>query len=560
MTNLGVKMTNKELNVVLAQINPIVGDLQYNTNKIYGIIENHQNADIIIFPEMALPGYPLMDHIHDPLIQQQNKDAIEKIKKLKSRASIILGTFTESSVIKEKAHPFYNSALLIQDEEVKDIIHKRLLPDYDIFNERRYFAFGNDFNTSNINGIETGILICEDLWDENYDIKVAKNLVENGAELLICINASPYHIGKFEIRRSLVSSKAKQFSIPIIYLNMVGGLDEIVYDGQSFICDRKGNVVTLMNAFEEDIFECQISIENSNSAKSINYEPNWRENVINALKLNLRDYFNKSQIFNGIVLGLSGGIDSAFTAYICAQAIGAEKVNAIMMPTRFTSQESLDLAKKLCETIEINYRIHHIDSLFENYRINITDNLGPVKFDIADENLQARIRATLLMYYSNKYNWLLVSTGNKSEIGVGYCTLYGDTDGGKNVPGDLFKSQIYELVNWINKDNEIVPYGIISRPPTAELRENQKDSDSIPPYEILDQILEEIIQNGIGSKMEHLLEKKVDLNSINKVKRLYLNSEYKRRQLVQTIKVSESAFGIGRRYPVLKHLRFDNLN
>ena len=553
-------MTNKELNVVLAQINPIVGDLEYNTNKIYGIIENHQNADVIIFPEMVLTGYPLEDHIHDPLIQRQNKDAIKKIKKLKSRASIILGTFTESSVIKEKAHPFYNSALLIQGGEVKDIIHKRLLPDYDIFNERRYFAFGNDFNTSHINGIETGILICEDLWDENYDIKVAKNLVENGAELLICINASPYHIGKFEIRRKLVSSKAKQFSIPIIYLNMIGGLDEIVYDGQSFICDKKGNVITLMNAFEEDIFECQISIENSNSAKSINYEPNWRENVINALKLNLRDYFNKSKIFNGIVLGLSGGIDSAFTAYICAQAIGAEKVNAIMMPTRFTSQESLDLAKKLCEVLDINYRIHHIDTLFENYRTNITDNLGHVEFNIADENLQSRIRATLLMYYSNKYNWLLVSTGNKSEIGVGYCTLYGDTDGGKNVPGDLFKTQIYELANWINKEEEVIPEGIIKRPPTAELRENQKDSDSLPPYDILDQILKEIIQNGIGSDLEQSLEKKVGIETINKVKRLYLNSEYKRRQLVQTIKVSESAFGIGRRYPVLKHLRFDDLS
>ena len=553
-------MRNNELKVVLAQINPIVGDLEYNTSKIYKIIENHQNADLIIFPEMALTGYPLMDHIHDPLIQRQNKEAIQKIRKMNSRASIILGTFTGSSEIKEKIHPFYNSALLIKDGEIKEIIHKRLLPDYDIFNERRYFAFGNGFETSNINGVETGILICEDLWDENYDVKVAQNLVENGAKLLICINASPYHIGKFEIRERLVTSKAKQFSVPIIYLNMVGGLDEIVYDGQSFISNREGNVIALMNAFKEDIFEFNLSIDNHKSDNLIHYKPNWRKDVINALTLNLRDYFNKSNIFDGIVLGLSGGIDSAFTAYICAQAIGAEKVNAIMMPTRFTSKQSTDLAKKLCDTIDIEYRIHHIDSLFENYRTNISDNIGPVEFDIADENLQARIRATLLMYYSNKYNWLLVSTGNKSEIGVGYCTLYGDTDGGKNVPGDLLKTQIYQLVDWINREKEVIPRGIINRPPTAELRENQKDSDSLPPYEILDQILKEIIQNGIGSNLEQSLEKKVGKETINKVKRLYLNSEYKRRQLVQTIRVSESAFGIGRKYPVLKRIRFDNVN
>ncbi len=553
-------MSDKELKVVLGQINPIVGDIEYNTNKIYKIIENHQNADLIIFPEMALTGYPLMDHIHDPLIQRQNKEAIEKIRSINSRASIILGTFTESSEIKEKVHPFYNSALLIQDGEIKEIIHKRLLPDYDIFNERRYFAFGNGYETSYIHGVETGILICEDLWDENYDVKVAQNLVENGAKLLICINASPYHIGKFEIREKLVTTKAKQFSVPLIYLNMIGGLDEIVYDGQSFISNQDGNVVALMKAFKEDIFEYDLSIENHKTNNIIEFEPNWRKDVINALSLNLQDYFTKSNIFEGIVLGLSGGIDSAFTAYICAQAIGAEKVNAIMMPTRFTSKESVDLAKNLCDTVGIKYGIHHIDSLFENYRKNISENMGPVEFDIADENLQARIRATLLMYYSNKYNWLLVSTGNKSEIGVGYCTLYGDTDGGKNVPGDLLKTQIYQLVDWINREKEIIPQGIITRPPTAELRENQKDSDSLPPYEILDEILKEIIQNGIGSNLEQTLEKKVGKETINKVKRLYLNSEYKRRQLVQTIRVSESAFGIGRKYPVLKHLRFDKVN
>ncbi|MFX1427069.1 MAG: NAD(+) synthase, partial [Promethearchaeota archaeon] len=284
------------------------------------------------------------------------------------------------------------------------------------------------------------------------------------------------------------------------------------------------------------------------------YEIDWREEVINALKLNLNDYYYKSDIFSGAVLGLSGGIDSAFTAYICAEALGSEKVTAVMMPTRFTSTESIDLARELCENLNIKYKIHPIDDLFSVYEQNLEENLGKLHFNIADENLQARIRANLLMYYSNKLNWLLVSTGNKSEIAVGYCTLYGDTCGGKNVPGDLLKVQIYDICNWINKEKEIIPKGIIERPPTAELRENQKDSDSLPPYEILDVILEEIIENGIDSEPKDLVNKGFDIETIKKVRKLYLNSEYKRRQLVQTIRISESAFGIGRRYPVLKKI------
>jgi NAD+ synthetase len=256
------------------------------------------------------------------------------------------------------------------------------------------------------------------------------------------------------------------------------------------------------------------------------------------------------------VLGLSGGIDSAFTAYVCTEALGSEKVTAIMMPTRFTSQQSIDDARELCQNLNIRYIIHPIDDLFNSYEKSIEQNIGKVEFNIADENLQARIRATILMYYSNKYNWLLVSTGNKSELGAGYCTLYGDTNGGKNIPGDLLKVQIYDICEFINREKEIIPKSIIERPPTAELRENQKDSDSLPPYEILDLILEEIITHGIGAELEHLREKGIDEDLILKVRKLYLNSEYKRRQLVQTIKVSESAFGIGRRYPVLKRIKF----
>lgn len=549
-------MSKRKITLVIGQINPIVGDLDYNENKIVKIIKNYQNADLIVFPEMSLVGYPLMDHIHDPLIRKKNLESIENIKNLKSQSVIILGSFTEPEELKEKFQPFYNSAIVIEGNKIKHIENKRLLPNYDVFDERRYFSFDTKFEAINIKGVKVGILICEDVWDGSYDIKVAENLVNNGAELLIVINASPYYINKFDLRKDLICGKSKKFSIPMVYVNMVGGLDEIVYDGQSFITNKLGQIIFKAKAFEEDTSLIEIFIDNPTTIEEQDYHIDWREEVLNALKLNLYDYFHKSNIFNGVVLGLSGGIDSAFTAYVCAKSLGSDKINAIMMPTRYTSQESLDLAQNLCENLSINYIIHPIDDLFDAYENSLKRILGKMPFDIADENLQARIRATILMYYSNKYNWLLVSTGNKSEIGVGYCTLYGDTNGGKNIPGDLLKMQIYEICEYINKDKEVIPKGIIERPPTAELRENQKDSDSLPLYETLDLILEEIVKHGVGSELDHLQDKGIDPDTILKIRRLYLNSEYKRRQLVQSIKISESAFGIGRRYPVLKRLKF----
>ncbi|MFO7797470.1 MAG: NAD+ synthase [Promethearchaeati archaeon] len=543
------------LKIVLSQVNPIVGDIKYNKKKIITIIENNKDADIIVFPEMALVGYPLMDHILDPIIRERNRKAIEEIKNKTDDSTIILGTFTEPDDLKEKIQCFYNSALVMQNKEVIYIENKRLLPNYDVFDERRYFSFDNKYYPVVIKEYKIGILICEDIWDDTYDDKVAQKLVKNGAEILIVINASPYYINKFNAREKLLVEKSKKLEVPIIYVNMVGGLDEIVYDGQSFITDKVGQLIFKAKAFEEQIAKFKLNFEKDQFNEKIPLL-NWKKEVIEALKLNLYDYYHKSNIFDGVVLGLSGGIDSAFTAYICANALGSENVNCIMMPTKYTSRLSLDNAKNLCDNLGMNYFIHPIDDLFETYETSLENNLGDLPFDIADENLQARIRATILMYYSNKFNWLLVSTGNKSEIGVGYCTLYGDTNGGKNVPGDLLKTQIYEICAWINRKEEIIPKKIITRPPTAELRENQKDSDSLPPYEILDTVLREIIEYGIGAELKHLEVKGIDPKTILKVRKLYLNSEFKRRQLVQTIKVSPSAFGIGRRYPVLKRIKF----
>ncbi len=551
-------MKNSTLKLCLAQLNPVVGDIEYNANKIIDVVKKNQNADLVIFPEMFLVGYPLMDHIHDPLIKRKNQEYIEKIREFSSETAIILGTFTESPKIEDKLHPFYNSALIIQDKEIKAVVNKRLLPDYDVFNERRYFTFENKFDPVKIKGFNIGILICEDIWDDNYEIKVAQKLKENGAEILIVINASPYHIHKFELRKRIICRKAKELSLPIVYLNMVGGLDEIVYDGQSFVVNEFGQITFKSKSFGESVDVLDLIVLNQKLSGNLDEKSDWKEDVLKALKLNLHDYYYKSNIFKGVVLGLSGGVDSAFTAYVCAKALGPKKVTAIMMPTRFTSQESNNDAEKLCKNLKINYIVHPIDDLFEKYEKSIEKHIGHVPFDIADENLQSRIRATILMYYSNKFDWLLISTGNKSELGVGYCTLYGDTNGGKNVPGDLLKVQIYDICKYINKEKEIIPDNIIKKAPTAELRENQKDIDSLPPYEILDRILEAITTNGIGSDFEHLIKQGIDIKTIKKVEKLYLTSEYKRRQLVQTIKVSESAFGIGRRYPVLKRINTED--
>ena len=309
-------MHNSDLKLAIAQINPIVGDIDYNTAKIIEIIKSHENCDIFVFPEMSLVGYPLQDHIYDPLIQRKNNEAIEKIKALNTTATIILGSFTKPEKLKEKVQPFYNSAIIIENNKIKAYVNKRLLPNYDVFDERRYFSFDNDYEPIKINNYKIGILICEDIWDEHYDTNVAKSLVDNGAELLIVINASPFHINKFQIRSDLITRKSKNLQVPIVYVNMVGGLDEIVYDGQSFISNKFGQIIFRAKAFEEDISTFVLNMKGQSKPQEQFKEADWREDVIKALKLNLYDYYHKSNIFNGVVLGLSGGVDSAFTAVL----------------------------------------------------------------------------------------------------------------------------------------------------------------------------------------------------------------------------------------------------
>ncbi len=549
------------IKIAIAQINTTVGDINGNVEKIKSNINKaqKQGIDLLIFPEMAITGYPIRDLIFRSQFLDQVTWGLEEIIKNVRETACIVGMVTPSDKEKFPLTPFYNTAAFLHEGKNLSLIHKRLLPNYDIFDERRYFAPGDDFNPINFKGAAFGIEVCEDLWDETYPMKVSQQLKQNGAKFLININASPYHIGKPELRDQVIASHAKAYNIPIIYVNLVGGQDEVVFDGRSMIFDGSGKAVFRAPAFEEGLYSFNFEESNISNLPEVPLEINLNEDLFKALVLNLRDYYTKTGTFKGIVLGVSGGVDSSFTAAVACEAIGADKITGILMPSRFSSENSIKDASQLCQNLGCKSIIIPIKNVHSCYEQAIVDALGVVPFDVADENLQARIRGALLMYFSNKYNRLLVSTGNKSEIAVGYCTLYGDTCGGKNVPGDLYKEQIYALCEYYNhlKGREIIPHNIFIKAPSAELRANQKDTDSLPPFPELDAILIELVENNLDA--DAIVARGIsDLPTIKRVEHLYLTAEYKRAQLVQTIKISPKAFGIGRRMPIINkyHTKF----
>ncbi len=538
----------------IAQINTVVGDISGNVEKIKKTITKAQEREmeLLIFPEMAITGYPIRDLIFRSQFLDQVTGGLDDIARTAQTTACIVGTVTPADKEKFPLTPYYNTAAFLQNGKICALVHKRLLPNYDIFDERRYFAPGEHFAPINFKGVPIGVEVCEDLWDETYPMKVTQRLKQNGAKLLININASPYHFGKPELREQVIASHAKANNIPIIYVNLIGGQDEVIFDGRSMIFDREGRAVFRAPAFEENLYTFDLDWTQLDHLPEVPLKVNLNEDLFKALVLNLRDYYTKTGTFKGIVLGVSGGVDSSFTVAVACEAIGAEKVTGILMPSRFSSENSIEDASQLCHNLGCKSIIMPIKYVHSCYDQTIADTLGVVPFDVADENLQARIRGALLMYYSNKYNQLLVSTGNKSEIAVGYCTLYGDTCGGKNIPGDLYKEQIYALCEYYNqmKGKEIIPHNVLIKAPSAELRANQKDTDSLPPFPELDAILIEMVENNLDA--DAIVAKKIsNLATVKRVEHLYLTAEYKRAQLVQTIKISPKAFGIGRRMPII---------
>jgi NAD+ synthase (glutamine-hydrolysing) len=557
-------MNSKILNVSLCQINTTVGAFEKNFEKICDFISKAKNSHIIVFPELSLCGYMPQDIIYSSKFLDLNKRYFEKLKEYsKNIDSVIVVGF----VREEKA--IYNSLGVLFKGEVLGFYDKRFLPNYNVFDEKRYFKSGDKDLTIDINDIRCGFSICEDIW---YPDGTERQDVLKGAEVIININASPYALKKQAFKENFLKARASDNLCFLVYTNLVGANDELVFNGESLVIGPKGDTIAKAKAFEEDILHVSLDIKEVftkrrtdlrwqevcrpiNSNISINISKNQRydntihlslskeEELIKAITLSIKDFFEK-QGFSKAILGLSGGIDSALVLYLAVLALGKENVKAVYMPTVFNKEESYKDAKALCENLGVELNVFPIEDIRNIY----DKTLSYGNFDIADENLQARIRANILFYISNKENRIVLSTSNKSESAVGYTTIYGDMAGGFSPIKDLYKTEVYEIAYFINKDKEIIPKNIIERPPSAELRPNQKDQDTLPPYDVLDKILWLLIEEY--KDKEDITE--FDKEIVEKVYDMLLKAEYKRKQAPIGPKLHERAFGIGWRYPIVR--------
>lgn len=545
------------MKIALAQINPKVGDLKGNTAKI---IENitkakEKHVDLVVFSELVIPGYPPRDLLDFDIFVEDNLKCVEEIKSHTKGIGVVLGLLDFNA--NEKGKKLRNSAVFINDGEVVAKYNKALLPFYDVFDETRYFEPGDETCIVDFKGLKIGLSICEDLWNDKssfsrqqYVFNPIEELVNKNAgqkpDFLVNLSASPYHLGKEQDRFEIITKLSKNYELPIVYVNQVGGNDDLLFDGMSFALDKNGQIQAQCKDFEEDFI---IYNFDENIGEIHTFSDCKEESVLKALKMGLNDYCSKMG-FKKIILGLSGGIDSALTAVIAAYALGAENVLGITMPSMYSSAGSVSDSEKLAKTLGIGFKEIPIKSMFDSFVEGIPED---VVNGLAEENLQARIRSNILMSYSNNQGYMLLSTGNKSEMAVGYCTLYGDMSGGLNLLCDLPKTLVYAVSRYINKHEEVIPWAIIEKPPSAELRPDQKDEDSLPPYDVLDDILENYIEKYQSPEsMYDKYGKDVVDDVINKTNR----AEYKRNQATLGLKVTTKAFGSGRRFPIVQGYKF----
>lgn len=535
-----------DIKLALAQLNPTVGDLDGNAAKILTTWKEHDTqSDLIIFPELFLCGYPP----EDLTLNRSFLQAIEKTVETLCNDTHELSSAALIPTIWRIDDNIYNAALLIEQGQIKDIVTKSMLPNSNVFDEPRTFSADREAKPVNFRGKKLGIMICEDVWHTHVPIA----LKEQGAEILIAINGSPFNLHQPNERNKIATACVRETNLPLIYLNMVGGQDELVFDGQSFIMDRQTKVAHHAPAFEGDIISLNLS-DRLEVTKGINQAPstdNWRPLAYKALTLGLKDYIHKNG-FKQAIIGLSGGIDSALTAAIAVDALGAENVQCVMLPSDFTSSESLDDAKECAERLGVKYDIIPIKDA-----VTTLEGLIPNLRGLAHENTQSRIRGTILMALSNMTGAMLITTGNKSEVAVGYCTIYGDMNGGFNALKDVYKTEVYRLSEWRNEQSYVIPKNIITKAPTAELREDQKDQDSLPPYDLLDDILSLLIEYDAqdwNNAPKELLERKKRCEqhpeTVKKIAKLLKISEYKRFQSAPGTRITFRAFGRDRRYPM----------
>lgn len=540
------------MKIALAQINQTIGDFQRNVEKICLYLERarNQGADLAIFPELSVTGYPPKDFLDIPAFIEANLRALNEITSRVSGISAIVGFVDRNK--RRHGKLVHNAAAFIQDQKVISVHHKSLLPTYDVFDECRYFEPAHQISPVKCMDSTLGISICEDIWNDEefwtrplYEIDPIENLISQGADVMINISSSPFAVGKHDkIRLRMLMHDAVKYKVPFIYVNQVGGNDDLVFDGNSVVINAQGKLIAQAAAFQEELVV--VDIKNP----SVQIQPKTSsdiETVHMALIAGLRDYVIKCG-FKKIIIGLSGGIDSAVTATLAVESLGKGSVIGVLMPSQFSSQGSIDDAVKLSQNLGIAYKVIPIQEVFGMYQKTLETEFKGSPFDITEENLQARIRGNILMALSNKYGYLVLTTGNKSELAVGYCTLYGDMSGGLALISDVPKTMVYELARHINREKEIIPRNSIDKPPSAELRPNQFDQDSLPPYDVLDGILKAYVEDARG--IEEIIHMGFDEKIVREIIRKVNRNEYKRRQAAPGIKVTSKAFGSGRRMPI----------
>ena len=537
-------MTKKKISIGIVQENPIVGDIEGNLQLAINAIDklsNQSSPDIFVFTEMFLTGYPPEDLILRDDLLDASYEAVEKLCDVKPESFIVIG------YPKREGDSIFNCAGVLRNKSVITEYKKQELPNYEVFDEKRYFQPGKGPGIFEVNGLRVGLSVCEDIWHEN----VIKQLHEKKTDLILNINASPFHLGKIRERKALISGHAIDYSLPIVYANQVGGQDELVFDGTSMVMDGDGQQILQLEKFKED-YEIVNFISDQEGKLSSEKrekipEDKELEEVYKALVLGAKDYIQKNN-FPGVLIGSSGGIDSALTAAIAADAIGSEKVRTFMLPFKYTSDMSVEDSEKLAINLGIKHAVIPIGEIYESFADSLEDEFSGLEPDITEENLQSRCRGVILMALSNKSGELVLTTGNKSETAVGYSTLYGDTAGGFGVLKDVPKTLVYELSRYRNTISHVIPDRIIDRPPSAELAPDQQDSDSLPDYAILDKIIELYVEQD-KSKVE-IEESGIDKSMVDRVIRLIDLSEYKRRQAPLGVKITSRGFGKDRRYPI----------
>ncbi|MGB9747775.1 MAG: NAD+ synthase [Bacteroidales bacterium] len=548
------------MKIALAQQNYHIGNFQENVTKIISAIRQAQDegADLVVFPELSVCGYPPLDLLDQKSFIDKCIRAVESIASVCKDIAAIVGSPAYNDDPAGKS--LFNSAFFLYQGKVMDQVNKSLLPTYDVFDEYRYFEPNRQFKVIPFRGMKIGITICEDIWDNQpspnamgrtrlYTLSPMEELSRLHPDMVINISASPFSTSHETIKKKILKDHAKKYCVPIVYINQVGAHTELIFDGASMVVNSSGEIVSELAWFKEDFHVIDMGEVDRMDAIAFS-EKETTEKIYEALILGIHDFFAK-QGFSKAVLGLSGGIDSSVVAALAVEALGQDNVTGLLLPSQFTSQQSIDDAVELAENLGIDYHILRIDNLFEQYKKLLHPLFNDMPEDVTEENIQARIRGNLLMAYSNKFGSILLNTSNKSEAAVGYGTLYGDLAGGLSVLGDVYKTQVYDLARYINRSQTIIPENVLIKPPSAELRPNQKDSDSLPEYSVLDPILCRYIEQF--KTPDDIIEEGFEEDTVMQVIRMVNRNEYKRYQTPPILRISSKAFGPGRKMPLVAY-------